>query len=91
MILKQNLGETQDWKYTHGISKIHVAIGITGLRKNLSWDDRIEEPCWGDSGMADLPRSMKILREFYFADWQFFVVCGNKFLRFEMTEISVGN
>ena len=31
---------------------------------------------------------MKILREFYFADWRFFVVCGNKFLQFEMTEIS---
>ena len=38
-----------------------------------------------------LPCSMKILREFYFADWRFFVVCGNKFLRFEMTEISGGN
>ena len=38
-----------------------------------------------------LPCSMKILREFYFADWRFFVVCGNKFLRFEITEISVGN
>ena len=37
------------------------------------------------------PCSMKILREFYFADWRFFVVCGNKFLRFEMTEISDGN
>ena len=34
---------------------------------------------------------MKILREFYFADWRFFVVCDNKFLRFEMTEISAGN
>ena len=38
-----------------------------------------------------IPCSMKILREFYFADWRFFVVCGNKFLRFEMTEISRGN
>ena len=38
-----------------------------------------------------LPCSMKILREFYFADWRFFVVCGNKFLRFEMAEISAGN
>ena len=38
-----------------------------------------------------IPNSMKILREFYFADWRFFVVCGNKFLRFKMTEISVGN
>ena len=38
-----------------------------------------------------LPSSMKILREFYFADWRSFVVCGNKFLRFEMTEISGGN
>ena len=37
------------------------------------------------------PCSMKILREFYFADWRFFVVCGNIFLRFEMTEISAGN
>ena len=54
MILKQNLGETQDWKYTDGISKIHVAIGITGLCKNLSWDDRIEDPYWGASSMADL-------------------------------------
>ena len=35
--------------------------------------------------------SMKILREFYFADLGFFVVCGNKFLRLEMTEISSGN
>ena len=26
---------------------------------------------------------MKILREFYFADWRCFVVCGNKFLRFD--------
>ena len=34
---------------------------------------------------------MKILRKFYFADWRFFVVCGNKFLWFEMTEISGGN
>ena len=34
---------------------------------------------------------MKILREFYFADWRFFVVCGNKFLWFEMTEMSAGN
>ena len=32
----------------------------------------------------ELPCSMKILWEFYFADWRFFVVCGNKFLRFEM-------
>ena len=24
-------------------------------------------------------------------DWQFYVVCGNKFLQFEMTEISGGN
>ena len=39
---------------------------------------------------SDLPCSMKILREFYFADWRFFVVCKNKFLRFEMTEISAG-
>ena len=38
-----------------------------------------------------IPCSMKILGEFYFADWRFFVVCGNKFLRFEMTEISDGN
>ena len=38
-----------------------------------------------------LPCSTKILREFYFADWLFFVVCGNKFLWFEMTEISGGN
>ena len=34
---------------------------------------------------------MKILQESYFADWLFFVVCGNKFLRFEMTDISAGN
>ena len=27
--------------------------------------------------------SMKILRDFYFADWRFFEVCGNKFLRRE--------
>ena len=27
----------------------------------------------------DLPCCMKILREFYFADRRFFVVCGNKF------------
>ena len=40
--------------------------------------------------VEDLPCSMKILREFYFADRRFFVVCGNKFLRFEMTEISGG-
>lgn len=53
---------------------IHVAIGIMGLCKNLSWDDRIEEPFWGDSGMADLPHSMKILQDIYFADWRFF--CG---------------
>ena len=33
---------------------IHVAIGITGLCKNLSWDDRIEDPYWGASSMADL-------------------------------------
>ena len=38
-----------------------------------------------------LPCSMKILREFYFADGRFFVVCGNKFLPFEMTEISGRN
>ena len=24
-----------------------------------------------------IPCSMKILREFYFADWRLFVVCGN--------------
>ena len=40
---------------------------------------------------SDYTCSMKILREFYFADWRFFVVCGNKFLRFEMAEISGGN
>ena len=38
-----------------------------------------------------LPCSTKILREFYFADSRFFVVCENKFLQFEMTEISAGN
>ena len=27
----------------------------------------------------------------HFADWRFFVVCGNKFLQFEMIEISGGN
>ena len=43
------------------------------------------------SFFSQLPRSMKILREFYFADWRYFVVCGNKFLRFGMTEISSGN
>ena len=41
--------------------------------------------------MNYLPCSMKILREFYFTDWRSFVVCGNKLLRFEMTEISGGN
>ena len=34
---------------------------------------------------------MNILREFYFVDWRYFVVCGNKFLQLEMTEISGGN
>ena len=34
---------------------------------------------------------MEILREFYLADLGFFVVCRNKFLRLEMTEISSGN
>ena len=53
-ILKQNLGETQDWKYTHGISNIHVAIRIMGLHKNLIWEDRIEDPHWGASSVADL-------------------------------------
>ena len=38
----------------------------------------------------NIPCSMKILQEFYFADWRFFVVCGNKFLQFEKTEISGG-
>ena len=38
-----------------------------------------------------IPCSKKILREFYFADWRVFVVCGNKFLRFEMTKIFAGN
>ena len=28
----------------------------------------------------EIPCSMKILREFFFADWRFFVVWGNKFL-----------
>lgn len=46
--------ETQDWKYTHGISNIHVAICITGLNKNLIWEDRIEDPYWGASSVADL-------------------------------------
>ena len=41
--------------------------------------------------VSGIPCSMKILREFYFADLGFFVVCGNKFLRLEMTEISSGN
>ena len=45
----------------------------------------------GFHSMMRLPCNMKILREFYFADWRFFVVCGNKFLRFEMTEVSAGN
>ena len=35
-----------------------------------------------------IPRSMRILWEFYF---DFLCSSGNKFLRFEMTEISVGN
>ena len=34
-------------------------------------------------------KSTVLLQE-NFADWRFFVVCGNKFLRFEMTEISPG-
>ena len=38
-----------------------------------------------------IPCSTKILREFYFADWRVFVVCGNKFLRVEMTEMFAGN
>ena len=44
----------------------------------------------GECG-SGVPCSMKILQEFYFADWRLFMVCGNKFLRFEMTEISGGN
>ena len=53
----------------------------------------ISGSCIGSAQMTkrELPCSMKILREFYFADWRFFVVCRNKFLRFEMTEISGGN
>ena len=34
-------------------------------------------------------KSTVLLQE-NFVDWQFFVVCGNKFLRFEMTEILLG-
>ena len=34
---------------------------------------------------------MKFLRDFYFADWRFFEVYWNKFLRCELTEISAGN
>ena len=45
----------------------------------------------GSAEDFQIPCSMKILREFYFADYRFFVVCGIKFLRFEMTEISAGN
>ena len=47
----------------------------------------------GEKGVfcGKLPCSMKILWEFYFADWRTFVVCGNKLLRFEMTVISAGN
>ena len=41
-ILKQNLGETQDWKYTHGISKIHTCshwdYGIV-QKFELGWQD----------------------------------------------------
>ena len=53
----------------------------------------ISGSCIGSAQMTkrELPCSMKILREFYFADWRFFVVCGNKFWRFEMTEISGRN
>jgi len=31
---------------------------------------------------------MKFLQDFYLVDWQFFVVCGNKFLWLELAEIS---
>ena len=48
-------------------------------------------PIWSEEKIFIIPCSMKILREFYFADWRFLVVCGNKFLRFKMTEISAGN
>ena len=54
--------------------------------------DSVPDPITNQTGgKYGLPGSMKILREFYFADWRFFVVCGNKFLRFKMTEISGGN
>jgi len=35
---------------------------------------------------------MKFLRDFYFDReyWRFFEVCGNKFLRLQLTEISAG-
>ena len=41
--------------------------------------------------LTNIPRSIKFLRHFYFADWRFFEVCGNKFLLLELTEISAGN
>ena len=45
-----------------------------------------------NEAMCDIPCSRKILREFYIADWPFLGgVCGNKFLRFEMTENSAGS
>ena len=53
--------------------------------------DASQEAYFAVTYTRHLPCSMKILRAFYFADWRFFVVCGNTFLRFEMTEISVGN
>ena len=43
----------------------------------------------GESTAKKLPCSTKILREFYFSDWRFFLVCGSKFLRFEMTDFQI--
>ena len=37
-----------------------------------------------------VPFTMIFLGDFYFADWQFFKVCGNRFSRRELTEISAG-
>ena len=40
--------------------------------------------------IPSIPCSMKFLRDFYFEDWRFFEVCGNKFLWLQLTEISAG-
>lgn len=66
-------------------SYLFYLIWLTNGR-SCAWTQSLSVAC-----LTNITRSIKFLRDFYFADWWFFEVCGNKFSPLELTDFSTGN